>query len=894
MSLEKYVEKRNFKETAEPKGAKKKSSKEHIFVIQRHHASRLHYDFRLEVDGVLKSWAVPKGPSMNPADKRLAMEVEDHPYDYKDFEGVIPEGNYGAGYVHVWDKGSFELLRDDGSDFDKEALKELKDGDLKIRLKGKKVKGEFALVKMKRSDDNAWLLLKHKDKYAVSEQYDSEDYTPQRIKDKGVKQKELMKEHKEGSKKKVKVVVEAPPEAPVAKTKTKHKDVMHKPMMATLVDSVFSRKGWLFETKWDGYRAIADVQNGKVSLYSRNQLSFNKDYPSVVKSVEKISHNVVLDGEIVVMEKNGTSNFQALQSFRSTGKGNLVYVVFDLLELDGEDLRELPLVQRKELLEDIIKQLDDDKVLYSSHVMNDGEKLYERAKKKGWEGIIAKEAESMYSEGSRSSSWLKMKVVDEQEAIICGYTAPRGSRKKIGALVLGVYEGAELKYIGHCGGGLNGELIDELYTKLQANIQTKSPFKERVKTNMPVTWVKPVLVCQMKFSSWTEGGHLRQPIFLGLRKDKTAKEVHRETAKDTNMVTKNIEAAAKETPGKEGTSKETTKKESTVSAKKTTKAAKKETSSAKAASPKATYENERMLKLNGKQVKLTNQNKLYWEEEGISKGELVDYYMDMADYILPYLKDRPMSLHRFPNGIKDPGFYQKDVDKETAPEWLKTVSLHAASASRDVDYLLCNNAATLAYMVNLGCIEQNPWLSRVNKLDNPDYIVLDLDPEAIAFKYVVETALTIKETLDDMNITAFCKTSGASGIHIYIPTGAKYNYDTCRLFAEYVARQVQAKLPRTTSVIRAKSQRNKKVYIDFLQNSRGQTVAAPYSVRPKPGATVSAPLRWDELTDDLAISDFTLYNMRERVAELGDLWEGIDKVKNDLKSVINNIQAEAE
>ncbi|WP_261387560.1 non-homologous end-joining DNA ligase [Chitinophaga pinensis] len=291
---------------------------------------------------------------------------------------------------------------------------------------------------------------------------------------------------------------------------------------------------------------------------------------------------------------------------------------------------------------------------------------------------------------------------------------------------------------------------------------------------------------------------------------------------------------------------------------------------------------------------MTNQQKLYWPDEKITKGDLIDYYMDMADYVLPYLKDRPLSLHRFPNGIKDAGFYQKDVDTESAPDWIKTITLHAASASRDVDYLVCNNAATLIYMANLGCIEMNPWLSRVKKLDNPDYIVLDLDPENIAFKYVVETALAIKELLDKVGVQSFCKTSGASGLHIYVPTGGKYNYETCRLFAEYVAKQVQQDLPKITSVIRTKSKRNKKVYIDYMQNSRGQTIASPYSVRPKPAATVSAPLNWDELNDDLAISNFTIENMRDRVKEVGDLWKDIDKTKNDLRKAIEKVEEMAQ
>jgi len=844
MSLITYKKKRNFTRTSEPEGGKGKKGA-HIFVVQRHHASRIHYDFRLEVAGVLKSWAVPKGPSLNPGDKRLAMHVEDHPYDYKDFEGEIPAGNYGAGTVYIWDKGTFELLHADGKDFDKTALKEIKEGNLKIVLKGKKLKGEFALVKMKGREENSWLLLKHKDNYAVTDEYNSEDYTPQRVIDKGIRFKEKEKLGRSPAKKAAAKKKAPPVESPGSKSEAPPKK--YKPALATLVDEPFSREGWLFEPKWDGYRAIAEVHKGKADLYSRKHTSFNKDYPQIVKAVEKIAHSVVLDGEIVVLDSKGVSDFQALQNYRSTGKGKLTYIVFDLLYLNGEDIRQFTLTERKALLKEVVKQLDDKTVQYSSHVMKDGEKLFKKAAEKGLEGIIAKKADSVYEEDRRTMNWLKIKITNQQEAIICGYTAPRGSRKKIGALVLGVQDDkGALRYVGHCGGGLNTQLIDMLYDKLQALRRETPVFKEKIKTNMPVTWVKPVLVCQVKFSSWTEGGILRMPIFLGLREDKPAKEVHQETAKSVDMATTS----------------------------KTTKA----------------RENERSLKLNGKNVPLSNQQKIYWPDEKITKGELIDYYMSVAQTLLPYLKDRPLSLHRFPNGIKGSSFYQKDLDVETIPAWIKTVPLHASSTGKDVDYLVCNNEATLAYMVNLGCIEVNPWLSRIGHLDQPDYVVMDLDPEGISFNAVVETALCIKEILDGMKVSAWCKTSGASGLHIYIPTGAKYEYETCRLFAEYIARQTHQQLPGITSIVRAKSQRKKKVYVDYLQNSRGQTVAAPYSVRPKPGATVSTPLEWKEVNDRLRIADYNIRNTLNRIQDKGDLWQPVQRGKNDLKKVIQQIE----
>jgi bifunctional non-homologous end joining protein LigD len=913
MSLTTYNKKRDFRRTSEPKSSRKKKTTEHIFVVQRHHATRLHYDFRLEVNGALKSWAVPKGPSLNPEDKRLAMEVEDHPYDYKDFEGEIPPGNYGAGYVYIWDKGTYELLDDKGNDFDKQALKEWKAGSLKVVLHGKKLKGEFALVKMRGGDEeNTWLLIKHRDRYAKDE-YNSEDYTPQRIKD---KLKGAANNKKAAAKKGVAVARKkaaagktasngrkaAPGKATSigraaatagrtasttrkkvtatetastgrraatgagkAAATTRKKSVaaetamekkasveskkkpgrermkeFYSPMLTTLVDEPFEREGWVYETKWDGYRAIANVKDGKASLYSRNRLSFNEVYKPVIESVEKIPHNVVLDGEVVVLGTKGRSDFQALQNYKTTRKGKLTYEVFDLLHLDGHNLEDLPLLERKTLLQEIVRQLNDPVVKFSGHTTK-GMKLYEDAAKTGWEGIIAKNGESNYVEGARSLNWLKIKVLNRQEAIICGYTEPRGSRKQMGALILGVYEDGKLRYVGHCGGGFNQQSLKEMYQRLQPYRRDTSPFSEKIKTNMPVNWVEPKLVCEVKFSEWTGEGIFRMPIFVAMRDDKPAKQVKKELPKHLNMATR---AKEEKMP------------------------------------------NERTLRLNSRSVALSNQTKIYWPKEKITKGELIDYYLSVADYMLPYLKDRPQSLHRYPNGIDGMSFYQKDLDVKTIPSWLKTTPVLAESTGKNVDYLICNNTATLIYMVNLGCIEINPWLSRISKPDNPDYIVIDLDPEDIAFTHVVDTANVVHDILENYGIESFVKTSGASGMHIYIPTGAKYEYETCRLFAEFIAKEAHAQLPEVTSVVRAKSQRKKKVYIDFLQNSRGQTVAAPYSARPRPGATVSMPLQWKEVNARLKVGDFHIGNTVSRLEKYGDLWAGISKVKNNLRAVL--------
>lgn len=692
-------------------------------------------------------------------------------------------------------------------------------------------------------------------------------------------------------------------------------------MLATLVDEPFDREGWIFETKWDGYRAIAQVVNGEAELYSRNQLSFNKLYAPIKTAVEKIPHNVVLDGEVVILGANNYTDFQALQNYKRTRKGKLIYEVFDLLHLDGHDLTGLTLIERKALLQELVKQLKDPLIKYSAHIANKGNKLFEKAAQQGWEGIIAKNGESDYEEGARSFNWLKMKILSRQEVVICGYTAPRGSRKKIGALILGVYEKGKLRYVGHCGGGFNDQLLTDLFDLLQQYIVEASPFSEKIKTNTPVTWLKPVLVCEVKFAGWTANGLLRQPIFVALREDKPAKTIKQEkpmasktiakaaeTGKvskatgSVEKVTKSSKAAGTEKAAKGAKSSKVavankTAKANSGSARKSSKAAESDgpvkekpskagetTRSGKTSSPKA--EKDRTLVLNKQSVVLTNQQKIYWPKEKITKGQLIDYYMEVADHILPHLKDRALSLHRFPNGITGMSFYQKDMDVKTIPGWLKTTSFHSGSTGKDVDYLVCNDKATLAYMINLGCIEVNPWLSRISKPEHPDNIVIDLDPEGIPFSAVVETANCVHDILDKYGINSYCKTSGSTGLHIYIPTGAKYEYDTCRLFAEFIARETNAQLPDITSVVRVKSARKRKVYVDFLQNGRGQTIAAPYSARPKPGATVSMPLEWKEVNAKLNMKDFHIGNAMSRLKKKGDLWANIYKDKNDLKAVL--------
>lgn len=607
-------------------------------------------------------------------------------------------------------------------------------------------------------------------------------------------------------------------------------------MLAVLTDKPFSDKDWIFEIKWDGYRAIAELENGNVNLHSRKNISFNQKFSPITNSLKKINNNVILDGEVVVVDKSGKSSFQLLQNYQKNGEGNLVYYVFDIIYLDGYDLKSLPLIKRKEILKKFLPDITN--IKYSDHIEKEGKAFYETAVQNNLEGIIAKSKKSKYESNKRSHDWLKIKTLYRQEAIIGGFTKPKGSRKNIGAVVLGIYENNNLVYIGHAGGGFKESDLENVKDKLDPLIRKTSPFKNKFKTNTPVTWVEPKLVCEVSFSEWTDEGLMRQPVFLGLRDDKEPKEIVREVPNQISIEKGKIEKDENEISD--------TNKNNNVN---------------------------KEIIINKNKVKLTNLDKLYWPDEGFTKGDLIEYYQKIAKYMIPYLKGRPESLNRHPNGIKEEGFFQKDVDN--TPDWIQTKKIYSESNDKEINYLICNDEATLIYMANLGCIEINPWFSKVNSLENPDYLVIDLDPEEISFDKVVETALAVKEVLDNAGADSYCKTSGATGLHIYVPLNAKYDYDIAREFAHLVGKFVNNKIPKITSLERNPSKRKKKVYLDYLQNRTGQTLAAPYSVRPRPGATVATPLKWDEVNSSLNPKDYTIESIPRRVGQMGDIFKNV-------------------
>jgi bifunctional non-homologous end joining protein LigD len=860
IALKTYNKKRNFKDSPEPKGVLKKT-KQSRFVVQRHDATRLHYDFRLELDGVLKSWAVPKGPSMNPKDKRLAVQVEDHPVSYIHFEGTIPEGNYGAGTVEVWDKGSFHAVDKKGNILsERDALKNLESGEIKFELKGEKLNGGFVLVQLKDGKRKNWLLIKHRDEYATEEALDDTPVSkirrsaesPGRETLRGSSAQIASSKTKNTTKKKGEV------EGDITISNKKYKEFI-KPMFASSTEKPFDSNEWLYELKLDGYRAIAEVGK-KFRLYSRNGLSFEEKYPPVVEALKKIKKKAVLDGEIVLLVDN-KPDFQKLQHYDGHREYPLVYYAFDILSLEGKDLTKLPLIERKKILK---KFLSKNKVIrYSDHVEDNGTEFFEQVKAQQIEGIVAKKKDSRYHEGARSKEWLKIKHQNTQEAIIAGYTSPRGGRKHFGALILGEYNNGELKYIGHTGTGFNEQALKDLWEEMQPLISKTSPFEERVKVNQPVTWIKPKLVCEISYTEITKDQMRRHPVFLRLRPDKNADEV-----------TADARAVVKKETGASASSKQKTK----VSSKQKIKDRPAKTSKSKK------DDDDKSLSVNGKKLTLTNLDKIYWPDEGITKGDMINYYNDISSFILPYLRNRPMSLKRNPNGIKDQGFFHKDAG-EQAPSWMKTADLHSESANKVIHYLLCNDKPSLLYIANLGCIELNPWNSTTKDLEKPTYMVIDIDPsDKNTFDEVIEAALATKSILDKAGADSYCKTSGATGLHVYVPMGNKYDYEQVKDFAHLISIMTQALLPDTTSIERILSKRGPNIYIDYLQNRGGQTLATAYSLRPREGATVSTPLEWSEVKEGLHPSQFTMHNILDRIKKKGDLFapvlkKGIDLVK---------------
>ncbi|PYM71319.1 MAG: DNA ligase D [Candidatus Rokuibacteriota bacterium] len=818
--LEAYRKKRDPERTPEPFGGRRPGGGR-MFVVQKHAARRLHYDVRLEMDGVLKSWAVPKGPSVHAEEKRLAVHVEDHPIEYADFEGVIAPGNYGAGSVIVWDRGWYRSAKPE------DPLEQLRRGKLEVELFGYKLRGRWTLARMSGSEKD-WLLLKKADGAAASDEL--VDRYPQSI--------------LSG------LTVEEMADVPGRLASIRqHLDTLDAPrrevpagsqpfMLATLDERAPSDKGWLFEIKFDGVRVLAARRGEQVELYGRSGQLITGRYPDLARALLALPvEHFVIDGEIVALDERGRPSFQRLQPRMAltdpreieaaAARVPVEGVFFDCLALDGHDLRRLPLTRRKDCLRLLVPPLGP--VHYVDHVLEHGPAFLEAANEQRLEGIVAKKAASSYT-GGRSRDWIKVKCQRRQEFVIGGYTDPQGSRGHFGALHIGVYDGARLVYVSKVGTGFDQAGLKSLWEKLQPLARATPPFDTgAIPKGKSHHWMEPRLVCEVRFSDWTNDGGIRHPTFIALRSDKRPEECRREAIEAPLKIPSHPSPPLQGRGQGDGLA----------------------------------------AVIASKEVKLTNLKKMFWPADGYTKGDLVAYYERVAPLLLPYLRDRPLVLTRYPDGITGKSFFQKDAPEFT-PAWVRTERVYSKDAEREIDYFVVDDVESLRYVANSGTIPLHLWASRLGSLERPDWLVLDLDPKGAPFTDVVKVARALHRILDDLELPSYPKTSGATGLHILIPLGSRYTYDEVRTFARLLAVLGVEAEPEISTIARPLRSRGGKVYIDFGQNGHGQTIVGPFSLRPLPGAPASCPLTWGEVTARLDPARFTMITVPKRFDKMAD------------------------
>jgi bifunctional non-homologous end joining protein LigD len=813
-----YRAKRSLERTPEPGGtwAANGASAGGLFVVHKHAARRLHFDLRLEMDGVLRSWAVPKGPSYDTADKRLAVMVEDHPLEYGDFEGVIPHGNYGAGAVIVWDRGQWIPLADPAEG--------LRSGKLLFELRGIKLRGAWTLVKLKKGD-NDWLLIKERDEFTARS---GEAMAEQSVLS-GLTVEELKAGQTPAGAIRADLDRLGPPVSRVRPEEIKL-------MLAEPRERPFSAPGWLFELKLDGYRALA-IRDGRNRLLSRNANDLSDCFPEIIRALAALPYDrLLLDGEVVALDPGGRPSFQRLQQ-----RGQLrrpldirlaavevpvTYYAFDLLAFDQFDLRTLPLETRKSLLRRLLPGAGV--IRYLDHFEADGEVLYREVQKLDLEGIVAKRADSRYRPG-RSAHWIKIRRRRSDDFVVVGFTAPKGARSGFGALQLAQYVDGVLTYCGRAGSGFSDAQLGEVRRQLQEASRAEPACAGTLPNERGNTWVEPVLVCEVEYTEWTEEKLLRQPVFLRFRDDKRPEECIGPGAAE-------LAARAARGPG-DG----------------------REQAGADAAAGREEPA-ERV-------VALSNADKVFWPEEGYTKGDLFEYYRAISRWMLPYLLDRPLVLTRFPDGIAGKSFYQQDAPG-FVPEWVRTQRMWSEQAQREISYFVGDDESALLYLVNLGTIPLHVWASRTASIDRPDWCVLDLDPKGAPFSDVIRVALAAHQLCEEIGLPNFVKTSGSSGLHVLIPLGCQCRHDESRSLGELLARLIVGEIPEITTLARQISRREGKVYVDYLQNGSGRLIVAPFSARPLPGAPVSMPLRWSEVKDGLEIGSFTIRNAQARMRKL--------------------------
>ncbi len=827
MSLKTYRQKRNFKATAEPAGKVKSSKSKNLYLIQKHAASRLHYDFRIELNGTLKSWAVPKGPCLDPAVKRLAVHVEDHPIEYGSFEGTIPKGEYGGGTVMLWDTGSWQAN-------DENPMKAYAKGDLKFTLQGEKLKGQWKLIRIQKDPKN-WLLIKVRDKYAKAEPYDITEK-----KSRSVLSKKSIEQIPKATDKVWHSDQAAKPTLKKSKTKATKKKANSalpaaiSPQLASLVDKPPAGDQWLHEIKFDGYRLLCFVKNGKVSLITRGQQNWTHKFPTIAAAVEKLNlPDTIMDGEVVALDEKGQSNFQLLQNhLRDDDPDAIVYYIFDLIYYDHENLARASLLDRKKQLQKILPTKKNSLLQFSDHVIGSGEQIFKKSCELQLEGIVSKNIDSGYHQ-KRTRDWLKVKCLNRQEFVIGGYTQPNGARQHFGSLLIGVYDDSgDLVYSGHVGTGFSDSTLKTLAGLLKKNKTDKMPFHTKPPAIKNVTWVKPTLVAEVEFTEWTRDGILRHPSFKGIRKDKSPRAIKKETAMKT-----------------ENNKTEKVKKNSAP--------------------------------LTTPNQALSHPEKILYPEDKITKADLANYYTAVQKWILPYLTNRPLTLVRCPQGYAQKCFFQKHIEKDSVAS-LYTVSIKDKSKRELYPYL--KDTAGLIALVQLGALEIHSWGSHIDDPEKPDVIIFDLDPAPdVAWKEVIKAAQLIREKLNVLKLKSFVKTTGGKGLHVVVPIKRNYSWDEVKDFSRAFADAIVAADPQHYIATMSKAKRTGKIFIDYLRNGHGATAIAPYSTRARKHATVSVPLTWDELSVKVKGEAFTVKNLCKRLAKMKqDPWKDFYKLAQTL------------
>jgi bifunctional non-homologous end joining protein LigD len=864
--LKEYRTKRDFARTREPKGrgrAAGRTDSPLAFVVQKHDATRLHYDFRIELDGVLKSWAVTKGPSDNPEDKRLAVRVEDHPLDYGGFEGTIPEGEYGGGTVMLWDEGTWEPLEDPHEG--------LKNGDLKMRIHGRRMKGEWVLVHMKGRDTprrgkaarENWLLIKHRDRYARPEETLTKRFmrsvssgrSMEEIA-KGLKPKKRTRtparavwhsdDDKEGESRPASARGSGPP--PAGKRPL---PAFRPPQLATLVDAVPDGGDWVFEMKYDGYRCIAAISGGAVRLYTRNGNDWTDQFGVLVDPLSRITEgSALIDGEICAFDDKGRTDFSTLKTTLGKG-GALVFFAFDLLERDGENLARRPLRERKEMLKDLLGRIErSSPIQYSEHVTGNGRRVFDHICEAGHEGIIAKLADAPYR-GERTRSWLKVKCEKRQEFVIGGWR-PSDKKRGFASLLLGTFEGGKLVYRGRVGTGFGVEEHERLQEKLDARARKSKPFVEVPREARRANWVEPELVAEIAFTEETPDRYLRHPSFLGLREDKPAGEIAMETPQP-------VEKAAPKRAGK--------------------------TSKGKANGHLPVDEGLAAAERAG--VRLTSPDRVVYPEQGVTKAELVAYYARVAERMLPHIADRPLALLRCPQGRAKYCFFQKH-DTGGFPKQMKSIEIVEKEGETE-DYFYIEDLAGLIAGTQMNVLEWHLWGAKRKAVEKPERLIFDIDPdEGLGFDKVKAAAFDIRDVLKALGLESFALVTGGKGVHVIVPIRPRHEWPQAKDFCRGLAQKLAADQPDRFTAQLSKAKRKGKLFVDYLRNERGSTAICPWSTRSRQGAPVAVPVTWEELKSVEAANQFSIADAAALAEK--DAWEGYFDLRQGLtKALLDKI-----